>query len=62
MSFLRITALVLCLASLAAAAVCIFTDWNDGVYLPLALCLRAVGNALHILSARRRKTGKEAKR
>ena len=53
MRFAKITALVFCLASLAAIAVCIFTDWNDGLYLPLALCLGAVGNGINVFSDNR---------
>ncbi len=60
MNLLRIVALGLCLASLAAILICIFTDWNDGLCLPLGLCLSAAGNALNLLANRRDKHGKEA--
>lgn len=54
MKLLNIAALALCLASLAALAVCIFTDWNDGLCLPLGLFLSAAGNLLNFLSGRKR--------
>ena len=46
----------LCLAALVCLAVCLFTDWNDGLFLPLALCLAAAGNLISIL-----RLGKEKK-
>ena len=58
---LKISALVFCLASLAAIAVCIFTDWNDGLYLPLALCLGAVGNGINVFSDNRGNGRREEK-
>lgn len=61
MRFTKITALVFCLASLAAIAVCIFTDWNDGLYLPLALCLGAVGNGINVFSDNRGNGRREEK-
>lgn len=54
MKLLNIAALALCLASLAALAVCIITDWNDGLCLPLGLFLSAAGNLLNFLSGRKR--------
>ena len=62
MKIFRMAALIFCLSSLAAITVCIFTDWNDRVYLPLALCLGAVGNAFHILSFKREKEEKGIKK
>lgn len=62
MKILRIIALFFCIASLAAVAVCIFTDWNDGLYVLLALVLSIGGNAVNILSDLRGKDGKENKR
>lgn len=59
MKMLKISALVFCLASLAAIAVCIFTDWNDGLYLPLALCLGVVGNGINVFSDNHGKGGRE---
>ena len=61
MKMLKISALVFCLASLAAIAVCIFTDWNDGLYLPLALCLSAVGNGINVFSDNRGNGRREEK-
>ena len=60
MKLLRIAALGLCLAALAAILLCIFTDWNDSLFLPLGLCLSVVGNGLNLLANRRHKDGKEA--
>ena len=59
MKTLRFIALFFCLASLASLAVCIFTDWNDGLLLPLALCLSLAGNVLNILANRQDKSRKE---
>ncbi len=51
-----IAGMLLCLAALVCLAVCLFTDWNDGLLLPLALCLAAAGNLINIL-----RLGKEKK-
>ena len=51
-----IAGMLLCLAALVCLAVCLFTDWNDGRFLPLALCLAAAGNLINIL-----RLGKEKK-
>ena len=48
--------MLLCLAALVCLAVCLFTDWNDGLFLHLALCLAAAGNLINIL-----RLGKEKK-
>ena len=62
MKLLRIAALVLCLAALGALSVCIFTDWKDELYLPLALCLGMAGNGINVLSSGRKKGGREKER
>lgn len=59
MKSIKIIALVLELAALAVIAVCIFTDWNDELYLPLGLCLSLIGNILCILSVRWDKSERE---
>lgn len=59
MSTLRFTALVCCLAGTAAIAVCIFTDWNDALFLPLALALSAAGNLLNVLRIRKEGSGRK---
>lgn len=59
MNFLRMTALVLCFAALVAVAICIFTDWNDGLFLPLGLCLSVAANIFHTLADRHGKGRKE---
>lgn len=51
-----IAGMLLCLAALVCLAVCLFTDWNDGLFLPLALCLAVAGNLINIL-----RLGKEKK-
>ncbi|MGN1027699.1 MAG: hypothetical protein ACI4P4_15000 [Faecousia sp.] len=58
MKLLRISALVLCGAALLSLAACLFTDRNDGLFLPLALGLCAAGNLLNLLAVR---AGKENK-
>ena len=53
MKMLKIAAPILCLAAVGAIAICILTDWNDGLFLPLALILSAVGNLLNFLCVRK---------
>ena len=60
MKAIKTISLVLCIAGLAAVLICILTDWNDALFLPLGLFLSAATNALNILIARRTKIGKEA--
>ena len=50
-----IAGMLLCLAALVCLAVCLFTDWNDGLFLPLALCLAAAGNLINILRLEKEK-------
>ena len=52
MNILRIASLAFLLAALGAIAFCVFTDWNDGLYLPLSLTLSAVGHILNILCSK----------
>ena len=52
MKLMRFAALFLCLASLAAVGVGIFTGRNDVLYPALGLCLFVAGNALNVLSGR----------
>lgn len=59
MNALRIFSLFLSLAALAAIVLCVFTDWNDGLYLPLALVLVTAANALNVLDSRRDRAGKK---
>ena len=49
--------MILCLAALISVTICIFTDWNDNLFLPLALGLSVAGNLLNVLILR--KQGKE---
>ena len=60
MKGIRTISLVLCIAGFAAVLICILTDWNDALFLPLGLFLSAATNALNILIARRTKVSKEA--
>ena len=62
MKTLRVAALVLCAAALAAIAVCIFTDWNDDLFLPIGLAASAAGNILNILYSRKENGQKESAR
>lgn len=56
MKFLRITTIILFAATLLFLAACLFTDWNDDLFLPLALFFSAAGNLLNLLAVR---AGKE---
>lgn len=44
-----IIGMFLCMAALLCLAVCLFTDWNDELFLPLALCLCVAGNLINVL-------------
>ena len=59
MKIMRRIALILGIAACVAVAVCLLTDWNDDVFLPLSLFLSAAANVLNILAARREKGEKE---
>ena len=52
MKLMRIAALLLCLASIAAVAVGIFAGRNGVLYPALGLCLFVAGNAFNVLSSR----------
>ena len=56
---MRIVALMLSLMALASIAACVFTQWNDDLFLALGLALISVGNLLGILDGRRDKVKKE---
>ena len=56
---MRIVALMLCLMALASITACVFTKWNDDLFLALGLALISVGNLLGILDGRRDKVKKE---
>lgn len=45
----HIIGLLLCLAALASVTICIFTDWNDRLFLPLGLGLSVAGNLCNVL-------------
>ena len=52
MKTLQPTALVLGIAACASVALCMLTDWNDAMVLPLGLCLSAAANLLNALAVR----------
>ena len=62
MKLLWILSLLCCLAAVAAISLCVFTDRNDGLYLPLGLTLSLAGNALVFLPEWPGKKKKEAER
>ena len=45
----HIAALLFVLGAIGAIGVCIFTDWNDSLCLPLALLLSLLGNLCNLL-------------
>ena len=45
--------LLILLSALVCMGLCIFTDLNDGLFLPLGLGLCALGNLLNILYLRK---------
>ena len=45
--------LLILLSALVCMGLCIFTDLNDGLFLPLGLGLCALGNLLNILYRRK---------
>ena len=45
--------LLILLSALVCMGLCIFTDLNDGLFLPLGLGLWALGNLLNILYRRK---------
>lgn len=45
--------LLILLSALVCMGLCIFTDLNDGLFLPLGLSLCALGNLLNILYRRK---------
>ena len=56
---LRIIVLFLGLSACAALSVYFLTDWNDHLFLPLALFLSAAANGLNYLAVKREKLGEE---
>lgn len=59
MKIMMIATLAFCLSALAAIAVCIFTDWNDDLFLPLGLALSAAGSIMNNLYSRKENGEKE---
>ncbi|MGM9942300.1 MAG: hypothetical protein ACI32N_09980 [Bulleidia sp.] len=49
---IRTLCLLIPLAALICIGLCIFTDINDSLFLPLGLGLVVLGNGLNLLSAR----------
>ena len=62
MKLLRILSLLCCLAAVAAISLCVFTDRNDGLHLPLGLTLSLAENALVVLPVWPGTKKKEAER
>lgn len=56
---MRIVALMLCLMALVSIVTCVFTQWNDDLFLALGLALSSVGIMLDILYSRKDKVKKE---
>ena len=57
--FMGILGLTVELTAAVFLALCIFTDWNDDVFLPVALCCTCVGSAISlIMQLKARKKGK----
>lgn len=52
MKTLRPTALVLGIAACPSVALCMLTDWNDAMFLPLGLSLSTAANLLNALAVR----------
>ena len=52
MEKLKFIALALGIAACASVALCMLTDWNDAMFLPLGLCLSAAANLLNALAVR----------
>ena len=59
MKLLKIISVILCVAALGAAAICIFTDWKDWLFPSLPLGVSACGNFINFFSDRRAKNKKE---
>ena len=59
MKLLRLLSVTLGLDACAAVAICLLTDWNDDLFLPLGLCMSVAANALNVLAVRQDKVGKE---
>ncbi|MDD6966587.1 MAG: hypothetical protein PUK18_03655 [Firmicutes bacterium] len=59
MKLKHLIGMILCLAALASVTICMFTDWNDGLFLPLALGLSVAGNLCNVLPIKWGKNGKE---
>ena len=51
--------ILLCMAGLVTVSICILTDWDDQLFLPLALCFSVAGNLCNVLRFGRGKDGEE---
>ena len=61
MKIFSIAAPVFLLFASIAVTLCLLTDWNDGLFLPIGLCMGTVGNICNFLSDRQCREIKEAK-
>ena len=59
MKWTYLLGLLLCLVSLTCVGMCIFTDWNDSLFLILSLSLSAAVNLWNALRYRKMNSGEE---
>ena len=62
MKLTYIIGLILCFVSLGFVGLCIFTDWNDSLFLILALSLSLMVNLWNVLRFRGRKSREDGKK
>ena len=53
--------ILLCLVSLGCVCLCVFTDWNDSLFLILALLITLGVNLWNVLRLWKTKSGEERK-
>ena len=61
MKIFSIAAPVFLLFASIAVTLCLLTDWNDGLFLPIGLGMGTAGNICNVLSDRQCREIKEAK-
>ena len=55
-----IVGILLCLVSLVCVGLCVFTDWNDSLFLMLALLISLAVNVLNVLRFGKKKPEEES--
>ena len=55
-----IVGIPLCLVSLACVGLCVFTDWNDSLFLMLALLISLAVNVWNVLCFRKKNPEEES--